>query len=52
MNLATGALAYWTDHAYDDLLADYPKKKRAKLDPAERLELVGNPLVGDPAISS
>ena len=30
MNLATGAFAYWTDHAYDDLLADYPKKRRVR----------------------
>ena len=30
MNLARGAFAYWTDHAYDDLLADYPKKRRVR----------------------
>jgi len=30
MDLARGAFAYWTDHAYDDLLADYPKRVRPR----------------------
>ena len=35
MNLASRRVSLRTDHAYDDLPADYPKKKRPKPEPPE-----------------
>jgi len=43
-DLASTALAYWIEHAYDDLLENYPRSGALRPDPAEPPEFVGDAL--------